>query len=94
MDAIIIYTQQMKGHVDLVGQVLENLSTAGLLVNFSKFWWCCPQQELAGMVVDRPGVRPSQCRIDAAAQLTRANTVEEVSSVRHDRLPEEVCPPI
>ena len=55
--------------------MLEKLSMAGASVNFSKPWWCCPQQEFVGMVVDRLEVRPSQSKIDAVAQLTRANTV-------------------
>ena len=81
LDDIIIYTKQVEGHLDLVKQVLEKLSTAGLSVNFSKSWWCCPQQEFVGMVVDRLGVRPSQSKIDAVAQLTRADTVEEVRAL-------------
>ena len=81
LDDIIIYTKRVEGHLDLLRQVLEKLSKAGLSVNFSKSWWCCPQQEFVGMVVDRLGVRPSQSKIDAIAQLTRANTVEEVRAL-------------
>ncbi|CAN0586219.1 unnamed protein product, partial [Laminaria digitata] len=81
LDDIIIYTKQVEGHLDLVRQVLERLSVAGLSVNFSKSWWCCPQQEFVGMVVDRLGVRPSQSKVDAVAQLTRADTVEEVRAL-------------
>ena len=33
------------------------------------------------MVVDMLGVRPSQSKVDAVAQLTRANTVEEVKTL-------------
>ena len=32
----IIYTQQVKGHLDLLRQMLDKLSMAGLSVNFSK----------------------------------------------------------
>jgi len=81
LDDIIIYTKRVEGHLDLLRQVLEKLSKAGLSVNFSKSWWCCPQQEFVGMVVDRLGVRPSQSKIDAIAQLTRANTVEEARAL-------------
>ena len=81
LDDIIIYTQQVEGHLDLLRQVLEKLSRAGLSVNFFKSWWCCPQQEFVGMVVDTRGARPSQSKIDAVAQLTRANTVEELSAL-------------
>ena len=67
LDGIIIYTQQVEGHLDLLRQVPEKLSRAGLSVNFSTSWWCYPQQEFVGMVVERLGVRPSQSKIDAAA---------------------------
>ena len=81
LDGIIIYTQQVEGHLNLLRQVLEKLSRAGLSVNLSKSWWCCPQQEFVGMVVDRLGVRPTKSKIDAVAQLTRADTVEEVRAL-------------
>ena len=48
LDDIIIYTQQVEAHLDLLRQVLDKLSIAGLSVNFSKSWWCCPQQEVCG----------------------------------------------
>ena len=34
-----------------------------------------------GTVVDQLGVRPSQSKVDAVAQLTRADTVEEVRAL-------------
>ncbi|CAN0578805.1 unnamed protein product, partial [Laminaria digitata] len=81
LDDIISYTKQVEGHLDLVRHMLERLSVTGLSVNFSKAWWCYPQQEFVGMVVDRLGVRPSQCKVDAVSQLTRADTVEEVRAL-------------
>ena len=67
----------MKGHLDLVRKELEKLSKASLPINISTSWWCCLQQKIVGLVVGRLGVRPSQSKVDAAFQLTRADTVAE-----------------
>ena len=63
----------MEGRLDLLRQVLEKLSIAGLSVDSMKFWWCYPQQEFVGKV-DRLGVRPSQSKIGGVAQLATPNT--------------------
>lgn len=64
-----------------VRRVFDCLWKAGLSVNFAKCLFCAPQQEFVGMLVDNLRVRPSQSKIDAVAQLSRATTVEQVRSL-------------
>ena len=58
MDDTIIHTKSIDGHVERLEKVLERLEQLGISVNFPKSIWCAPQQEFAGMVVSRLGVRP------------------------------------
>ena len=55
LDDIIIYTQQVEGQLNLLRQMLDKLSRAGLSVNFSK---SSSDQEFVGMVMDRLQIRP------------------------------------
>ncbi|CAM9876015.1 unnamed protein product, partial [Sphacelaria rigidula] len=49
--------------------VLYCLLQAGLTVNFQKSQWCTQQQDFVGMTIDASGIRPSQSKIEAIAQL-------------------------
>lgn len=60
------------------GGVLEKLAKAETSVYFAKSLWCCLQKASVGMAVGRFGVRPSQSKIEAATQASRATTVEKV----------------
>ncbi|CAM9234099.1 unnamed protein product [Sphacelaria rigidula] len=58
--------------------VLYCLLKAGLTVNFHKSQWCTQQQDFVGMTIDASGIRPSQSKIEAIAQLKETRRVEEL----------------
>lgn len=59
-------------------KVLERLHQLGLPAYLAKPMWYAPQQELVVMAVSRLGVRPSQAKINAVAEPSRAAKVKNV----------------
>ncbi|CAM9496303.1 unnamed protein product [Sphacelaria rigidula] len=49
--------------------VLYCLLKAGITVNFQRSQWCTQQRDFVGMTIDASGIRPSQSKIEASAQL-------------------------
>ncbi|CAM9901154.1 unnamed protein product, partial [Sphacelaria rigidula] len=66
------------GHMTGLRVVLYSLLKAGLTVNFQKSQWCTQQQDFVGMTIDASGIRPSQSKIEAIAQLGEPQRVEEL----------------
>ncbi|CAM9700258.1 unnamed protein product [Sphacelaria rigidula] len=80
LDDILWPSATFASHMAGLRVVLHCLLTAGLTANFQKSQWCTQQQDFVGMTIDASGIRPSQSKIEAIAQLREPQKVEESRS--------------
>ncbi|CAM9317514.1 unnamed protein product, partial [Sphacelaria rigidula] len=78
LDDILWPSATFASHITGLRVVLYCLLKAGLTVNFQKSQWCTQQQDFVGMTIDASGIRPSQSKIEAIAQLREPQRVKEL----------------
>ncbi|CAM9923448.1 unnamed protein product [Sphacelaria rigidula] len=81
LDDILWPSATFASHITGLRVALYCLLKAGLTVNFQKSQWCTQQQDFVGMTIDASGIRPSQSKIEAIAQLREPQRVEELRSL-------------
>ena len=80
LDDIIIVSDSFDKHLEVIGLVLDKLISAGLTVSKEKCFFCKPELEYLGYVVDRHGLRVNRKKVSAILDVPPPKTVKEVRS--------------
>ena len=78
LDDILIASSTWEEHLATITLVFTRLLAAGLSVNFAKCIFGAASQEFLGMIIDSTGIRPSPSKLQAIAEMSRPQTVEEL----------------
>jgi hypothetical protein len=78
IDDILIYTDTMEGHVEIVKEVLKRLEENDLFVKPEKCSFWVEEVEFLGMIIGKNGIRMSPDKVDAVLKWPVPRKVREV----------------
>ena len=78
LDDIIIPTHTFEEQLELFRETFDCLRQSRLSVNLPKSDFCFSVVSWLGMIMNRFGIRPALCKIEAITQLSQPSAVEEV----------------
>ena len=78
LDDILLHTKTLEEHFALLRRVLQILSEAGYVINFTKSEFFHAELEFLGVMVGRHGTRPAPSKVKAVQDMKMPSTVGEV----------------
>jgi len=71
LDDIVVVSQTLEEHVELLETILSRLEKAGLTINFDKCRFCRSELKFLGYMVDREGLRVCDDKVKAVSEFPR-----------------------
>src|SRR6266568_4111998 len=81
IDDILIYTESMRQHVDLVQKVLQRLMDARLHVSIDKSFFHLKEVEYLGYQITEQGISMSEEKVEAVQEWSLPHDVKEVQDI-------------
>lgn len=78
LDDIIIVTQTFEKHLEVLGEVLNRVSQAGLTISAEKCEFCRAELKYLGYIVDGNGLHVDPDKVESIINIPKPSTVSEV----------------